>query len=66
MLISIQSLLGEPNNASPLNGFAAALWENQEGNKELRFLTLLEFKKQLHKKYHEASKWYSNQQTFVD
>jgi ubiquitin-conjugating enzyme E2 C len=29
ILLSIQSLLGEPNNDSPLNGYAAALWENQ-------------------------------------
>ncbi|KAH7667192.1 ubiquitin-conjugating enzyme E2 C protein [Dioscorea alata] len=30
ILISIQSLLGEPNNDSPLNTQAAALWGNQE------------------------------------
>lgn len=30
ILISIQSLLGEPNTSSPLNNQAAALWENQE------------------------------------
>ncbi|CAA7405888.1 unnamed protein product [Spirodela intermedia] len=29
ILISIQSLLGEPNNDSPLNNQAAALWSNQ-------------------------------------
>jgi ubiquitin-conjugating enzyme E2 C len=29
ILLSIQSLLGEPNNESPLNGQAASLWENQ-------------------------------------
>eukprot|EP00030_Apusomonadida_sp_AF-17_P004202 a508566_12.p2 GENE.a508566_12~~a508566_12.p2 ORF type:complete len:191 (+),score=87.89 a508566_12:43-573(+) len=29
ILLSIQSLLGEPNNDSPLNGYAAALWDNQ-------------------------------------
>lgn len=29
VLRSIQSLLGEPNNDSPLNGHAAALWANQ-------------------------------------
>ena len=29
LLLSIQSLLGEPNNDSPLNGYAAALWANQ-------------------------------------
>lgn len=27
VLLSLQSLLGEPNNASPLNGEAAGLWE---------------------------------------
>ena len=37
VLLSIQSLLGEPNNESPLNGYAAALWENQSGN--FRFVT---------------------------
>jgi hypothetical protein len=31
VLLSIQSLLSEPNNDSPLNGYAAALWENQVG-----------------------------------
>ncbi|XP_031500883.1 ubiquitin-conjugating enzyme E2 20-like [Nymphaea colorata] len=30
ILLSIQSLLGEPNNDSPLNTSAAALWSNQE------------------------------------
>ena len=30
ILVSIQSLLGEPNNDSPLNGQAAMLWANQE------------------------------------
>nr|GLL32488.1 ubiquitin-conjugating enzyme E2 20-like [Ipomoea trifida]GMD23053.1 ubiquitin-conjugating enzyme E2 20-like [Ipomoea batatas] len=30
ILISIQSLLGEPNISSPLNSQAAALWGNQE------------------------------------
>eukprot|EP00850_Spirogloea_muscicola_P011882 SM000075S21971 [mRNA] locus=s75:384172:385622:- [translate_table: standard] len=29
ILLSIQSLLGEPNNDSPLNAFAAGLWSNQ-------------------------------------
>ncbi|KAG0721858.1 Ubiquitin-conjugating enzyme E2 C [Chionoecetes opilio] len=29
ILLSIQSLLGEPNNDSPLNGHAAELWANQ-------------------------------------
>ncbi|KAL7153825.1 hypothetical protein ABFS83_04G194200 [Erythranthe nasuta] len=30
ILLSIQSLLGEPNNESPLNSSAASLWKNQE------------------------------------
>ncbi|KNA22617.1 hypothetical protein SOVF_031080 [Spinacia oleracea] len=30
ILLSIQSLLGEPNTSSPLNTQAAALWSNQE------------------------------------
>ncbi|KAK9673609.1 hypothetical protein RND81_12G178500 [Saponaria officinalis] len=30
ILLSIQSLLGEPNTRSPLNTQAAALWSNQE------------------------------------
>eukprot|EP00794_Sanderia_malayensis_P018869 gene18869-20769_t len=29
ILLSIQSLLGEPNNDSPLNSYAASLWSNQ-------------------------------------
>ncbi|KAF9070406.1 ubiquitin-conjugating enzyme E2 [Rhodocollybia butyracea] len=33
ILISLQSLLGEPNNASPLNSDAAAIWNNQEAFK---------------------------------
>jgi ubiquitin-conjugating enzyme E2 C len=45
VLLSIQSLLGEPNNESPLNGYAAALWENQS-----------EFKKTLVRKYEEDKK----------
>ncbi|GAA0143003.1 ubiquitin-protein ligase [Lithospermum erythrorhizon] len=35
ILISIQSLLGEPNTSSPLNSQAAALWENQEEYKKM-------------------------------
>ncbi|KAH7889961.1 ubiquitin-conjugating enzyme/RWD-like protein [Phlebopus sp. FC_14] len=31
VLLSLQSLLGEPNNASPLNPDAAGLWNNPEG-----------------------------------
>uniref|UniRef100_A0A7N0RJM7 E2 ubiquitin-conjugating enzyme n=1 Tax=Kalanchoe fedtschenkoi TaxID=63787 RepID=A0A7N0RJM7_KALFE len=30
ILLSIQSLLGEPNTSSPLNNQAAAIWSNQE------------------------------------
>lgn len=40
ILISIRSLLGEPNNRSPLNVEAADLWDNK-----------VEFKKQLMKHY---------------
>ncbi|KAK7043760.1 Ubiquitin-conjugating enzyme E2 C [Paramarasmius palmivorus] len=40
ILISLQSLLGEPNNASPLNSDAASLWNNQD-----------EFKAQLMRHY---------------
>ncbi|KAF8604650.1 ubiquitin-conjugating enzyme E2 [Ceratobasidium sp. AG-I] len=40
ILLSLQSLLGEPNNDSPLNLEAAELWENQQ-----------EFKTQLMKWY---------------
>ncbi|XP_077242533.1 ubiquitin-conjugating enzyme E2 19-like [Tasmannia lanceolata] len=44
VLLSIQSLLGEPNNASPLNPQAAALWSNQE-----------EYKKMVQKLYKSAA-----------
>nr|CAD1817560.1 unnamed protein product [Ananas comosus var. bracteatus] len=40
ILLSIQSLFGEPNNESPLNSYAATLWSNQE-----------EYKKMVHKQY---------------
>lgn len=30
ILISLQSLLNEPNNSSPLNGYAASLWDNNQ------------------------------------
>ncbi|MBA0665608.1 hypothetical protein Goklo_002097, partial [Gossypium klotzschianum] len=30
ILLSVQSLLGEPNPESPLNTYAAALWNNKE------------------------------------
>ncbi|KAE8801038.1 ubiquitin-conjugating enzyme E2 20-like [Hordeum vulgare] len=43
ILLSIQSLLGEPNNDSPLNTQAAALWANQE-----------EFRKMVEKLYKPA------------
>ncbi|ONK67514.1 uncharacterized protein A4U43_C05F830 [Asparagus officinalis] len=43
ILLSIQSLLGEPNNDSPLNAQAAALWVNQE-----------EFRKMVEKLYKPA------------
>lgn len=45
VLLSIQSLLGEPNNASPLNAQAAQMWDNQE-----------EYKRTLHKKYKDDAK----------
>lgn len=45
VLLSIQSLLGEPNNDSPLNSYAAKLWESQE-----------DYKRVLIKKYAEAQK----------
>ncbi|OXV07086.1 hypothetical protein Egran_05149 [Elaphomyces granulatus] len=38
VLLSLQSLLGEPNNASPLNGQAAELWDNNP--QEFRRLVL--------------------------
>merc|ERR1712224_553165 len=44
VLMSLQSLLGDPNNDSPLNTYAAQLWDNTE-----------EYKTTLHKKYSEAS-----------
>jgi ubiquitin-conjugating enzyme E2 C len=44
LLLSLQSLLGDPNNASPLNGQAAALWADQA-----------EYRKILLKKYKEAT-----------
>lgn len=49
ILLSIQALLGDPNNDSPLNVNAAELWEDQ-----------VEYKRVLLKKYEEAknhSKW---------
>eukprot|EP01090_Pellita_catalonica_P012819 TRINITY_DN2878_c0_g1_i1.p1 TRINITY_DN2878_c0_g1~~TRINITY_DN2878_c0_g1_i1.p1 ORF type:complete len:159 (-),score=24.90 TRINITY_DN2878_c0_g1_i1:50-526(-) len=41
ILLSIQSLLGEPNNDSPLNTYAATIWDDQ-----------VQFKQVLHSKYH--------------
>lgn len=35
ILLSIQSLLGEPNNDSPLNPTAAGLWPNAEAYREM-------------------------------
>ncbi|KAF8395201.1 hypothetical protein HHK36_019144 [Tetracentron sinense] len=40
ILLSIQSLLGEPNIESPLNSYAAALWDNHE-----------DYRKMVHKQY---------------
>ncbi|XP_030930252.1 uncharacterized protein LOC126697288 isoform X4 [Quercus robur] len=40
ILLSIQSLLGEPNPESPLNSYAAALWCNKE-----------DYQKMVHKQY---------------
>ncbi|BBG97824.1 ubiquitin-conjugating enzyme19 [Prunus dulcis] len=40
ILLSIQSLLGEPNPESPLNSYAAALWNNKE-----------DYRKMVHKQY---------------
>ncbi|XP_068316147.1 uncharacterized protein [Pyrus communis] len=40
ILLSIQSLLGEPNPESPLNSYAAALWSNEE-----------DYKKMVHRQY---------------
>jgi len=45
ILLSIQSLLGEPNNDSPLNTQAATLWSNQ-----------VEYKRLLHQKYEAEAK----------
>lgn len=44
LLLSLQSLLADPNNASPLNGQAAALWADQ-----------VEYRKVILKKYKEAT-----------
>jgi ubiquitin-conjugating enzyme E2 C len=34
VLVSLRSLLGEPNNESPLNSQAAEMWEAQEQYRE--------------------------------
>lgn len=44
LLLSLQSLLADPNTASPLNGTAAALWDSSPA----------EYRKTLLKKYREA------------
>ena len=46
ILLSIQSMLGDPNNESPLNGYAATLWDNQD-----------EFRKTLLRKWVEMMLW---------
>lgn len=66
ILISIQSLLGEPNNRSPLNVEAADLWDDVEGVRpsptsppferagswlDETTLTIEQFKKELAKHY---------------
>ena len=43
ILLSIQSLLGEPNNDSPLNTQAAELWSNQVSRAYLITLSYLIF-----------------------
>ncbi|KAJ2862337.1 Ubiquitin-conjugating enzyme E2 C, partial [Coemansia erecta] len=35
ILLSLQTLLGDPNPASPLNGQAAQLWDNQDEYKRV-------------------------------
>lgn len=45
VLVSLRSLLGEPNNDSPLNVQAAGLWDDQERFKEI-----------VKQKYEEAKK----------
>lgn len=44
ILMSLRTLLGDPNPASPLNGYAAQLWEDQA-----------EYRKCVLKKYAEAT-----------
>merc|ERR1712243_481332 len=52
ILLSIQSLLGEPNNESPLNSHAAELWANQAAYKK----HLLEHYKKAQTKENKESK----------
>ncbi|XP_018419810.1 PREDICTED: ubiquitin-conjugating enzyme E2 C isoform X2 [Nanorana parkeri] len=47
ILLSLQSLLGEPNNDSPLNAHAAELWQNQTAYKKH---LLEQYKKQAQEK----------------
>jgi len=64
ILLSIQSLLGEPNPDSPLNAHAATLWANQVRKFSLRTsipclssgLSQEEYKKVLLKKYVDDTK----------
>ena len=44
-LLSLQTLLGDPNNDSPLNTNAAQLWDDQEA-----------YRAELHSKYREATR----------
>ena len=44
VLLSLQTLLGDPNNASPLNGQAAQLWEKKD-----------EYRRAVLKRYKEAT-----------
>lgn len=44
VLLSLQTLLGDPNNASPLNGQAAQLWTQTS-----------EYRKTVLKRYKEAT-----------
>eukprot|EP00026_Physarum_polycephalum_P018869 Phypoly_transcript_20628.p1 GENE.Phypoly_transcript_20628~~Phypoly_transcript_20628.p1 ORF type:complete len:187 (+),score=20.30 Phypoly_transcript_20628:38-562(+) len=50
VLLSIQSLLGEPNNDSPLNAVAAQMWENQEEFKRVLLKKHAEMQKEMQKK----------------
>ncbi|XP_065064982.1 probable ubiquitin-conjugating enzyme E2 C [Rhopilema esculentum] len=50
ILISIQSLLGEPNNESPLNTYAASLWDNQE---EFKAVVARKYEKDVRQKLKE-------------